>query len=109
MQDEQLFGVPKGALVGVELGWHQSVHGTDQTVRCELLWQSRKPTVVTAWVPDDQQISAYIAAWMPVLMNGAWMHSVKCGAAIAQAVTKMMDMGAEVSQRGTKIPHLLLH
>lgn len=104
MQEEQLFGVPLGHLIGCSVGWVQRPDGKNQAVTVYLHWQNRRPSIITAYVPDDQQIGAYVARCNDVLINGAWMHKGRLAHAIRKVVDAWVDLGAEVAQGGSRLP-----
>lgn len=104
MQEEQLFGVPVGQLLGASVSWRQDHKGANQTVQLQLHWQNRRPSTITAWPPDDQQIGAYVTRCNDVIINGAWMHKGRLAHAIRKVLDAWVALGAEVSQGGSRLP-----
>jgi len=104
MQEEQLFGVPLGAVTSIGLTWRQAPDGTQQHVRLEIHWQSRKPSWINVEVPDDHQLGGYVSRCIDVLINGAWMHRGRLALSLRKVADTWVDQGGEVSLGGSRLP-----
>lgn len=103
LMEQTLFGVERGQLTGCTLHWAQRPDGTDQSVSVKLYWENRIASDVGLFIPNDHQISHYVSLFMPVLMNGAWMHRVRLSCAIRDAIDRASRDGAEITERGTRL------
>lgn len=101
--EDTLFGVEKGHLTGCTVHWAQRPDGGDQSVDVKLYWQNRRASEVGLLIPDDQQISHYVALFQPVLMNGAWMHRVRLACSVRDALDRASRDGARITERGSRL------
>lgn len=106
LMEQTLFGVERGQLLGCSIAWTQRPSGTNQGLKLSLSWENRRPSDVSLYLPDDQQISHYAALFMPVVMNGAWMHRVRLSCAVRDALDRASRDGAEITERGTRLVRL---
>lgn len=104
--EETLFGVEKGLLLSTRWWWTQDRNGTQQDLTISFGWENRTPTTIAMFIPDDQQIAHYVALFMPIIMNGAWLHKVRLSHMIVDAIEKAKADGAEVLVTGTKVRKL---
>lgn len=103
MHDQDLFGVAKGLQSALTMRWSQDTKGEGQELSITVEWENRKPTMWFLQIPDEDQLPAYMALFMPVIMNGSWMHSQRFIASLKSALLKAQGMGAELRSAGSRL------
>jgi hypothetical protein len=102
--EENLFGVEHGEVTNITFtaAWDQD--GNHQRMTIGLGWRSRKMSYVTLFLPDELQLSHFVAIWMPILMNGQWLGKKRVATMVRKALERSSQDGAEVVTSGGSLP-----
>lgn len=103
MQDEQLFGVSHGGCTGIDVGVHQD---SDQIRRVTVFvfWKSRKPSMITLWVPQDVHVGEVLMPWHGLQASIYKLSGNLAGARVRRALNQCNNMGCEIRHTGSPIP-----